>query len=331
MRIPGLQWSVVRRLSSTAPPQDPSTYCRELVRRQAHEHYLASLLLPHSSRSVAFALRALSCEVAAIRDSVSDRRLGQVRAQWWKDVVGKAGEEGSVNHPVARELQALLTNHPDLNKGLLQSLASSRDHFLSDSPFDTLEQVEQYGMDAFSGIYLLLLEAMGNTNGHAKHAVTQLGKCEGLVTLLRGTPHNSSKRRVYLPSSLLAEMGASQEGVLRRGPLEEGLRDVVEVVASRAQQHLEAARMRSKFLEKEHKLLLLPCLACDHYLEALSKVDCNLWDKSLHTRSPTSATLALHLTNIPLIILLVLFLLTATPRNSQLPLSLAWHKFRATY
>ena len=107
-------------------------------------------------------------------------------------------------------------------------------------------QAEDYGEAAFSSVYLLLLEVMGDTSGHARHAAVQLGKCEGLVTLLRGTPHNVNLRRVYLPSALLQQQGVSQEGLLRRGPLEEGVRDVVEILAERAQRHLEASRLRSR-------------------------------------------------------------------------------------
>jgi len=161
--------------------------------------------------------------------------------------------------------------------------------------------VEQYGEKAFSSVYLLLLEVMGNSNGHAKHAATQLGECEGLCTLLRGTPFHVTKRRLYLPSKVMMDLGVTQEGVLRRGPLEEGVRDVVEVIAERAQQHLESVRFRAKYLKPEHKMLLLPAVACDHYLAKLAKLECNVWDKDLHTR------------------------------NSALPLSLAWHRIRGTY
>jgi len=281
---------------------NPPLHCSELVRTTDHEHYVATLVLPEKLRTASFALRALGSEVAGIRDSVSDRTLGMVRTQFWKDAVTNMFQERKAvpNHPVVTEVKRLVdTSRPSAK--LLQNLAGSRDSFLSDKPFGTLEQVEEYGEAAFSSIYLVLLEVLGNDNGHAKHAATQLGKCEGLITLLRGTPYNVSKRRVYLPSSLMIEQGVREEGILRRGPLEEGIRDVVEVVASRAQQHLEAARFRSKFLSRDHKLLLLPCVAADHYLDQLSKADCNLWDKSLHTR------------------------------NSKLPLALAWHKFRGTY
>jgi len=281
---------------------NPPTYCRELVRTTNHEHYIATLLLPEKLRTAAFAIRALGSEVAGVRDSVSDRTLGMVRSQFWKDAVTSMYQEGKAvpNHPVVTEVKRLVDSSLPSQK-LLQDLVGSRDSFLADRPFSSLEQVEQYGEAAFSSIYLLLLELLGNDNGHAKHAATQLGKCEGLVTLLRGTPYNVSKRRVHLPSDLMMEQGVREEGVLRRGPLEDGIRDVVEVVASRAQHHLEAARFRSKFLAAEHKLLLLPCVAADHYLDQLSKVECNLWDKSLHTR------------------------------NSKLPMALAWHKLKGTY
>jgi len=302
MRWQGGTRVLVRSMSSSGKGSPP-TYCRELVRTTDHEHYIATLLLPEKLRSATFAIRALGSEVAGVRDSVSDRTLGMVRTQFWKDAVANMYQEGKTvpNHPVVTEVKRLVDTSPQPSQKLLQDLVGSRDSFLADRPFSSLEQVEQYGEAAFSSIYLLLLELLGNDNGHAKHAATQLGKCEGLVTLLRGTPYNVSKRRVYLPSDLMMEQGVREEGVLRRGPLEDGIRDVVEVVASRAQHHLEAARLRSKFLAAEHKLLLLPCVAADHYLDQLSKVECNLWDKSLHTR------------------------------NSKLPMALAWHKLKRTY
>ena len=130
-----------RALSSGARP-DPGLHCRELVRRQAHEHYLASLLLPDTLRTAAFALRALACEVAGIRDSVSDRTLGLVRVQWWRDTVAGLYREGggAVQHPVARGLGEVVARH-GVKEEQLQRLVGSRDHFLADRPFDTLQQV----------------------------------------------------------------------------------------------------------------------------------------------------------------------------------------------
>eukprot|EP00092_Neocalanus_flemingeri_P007218 GFUD01007797.1.p2 GENE.GFUD01007797.1~~GFUD01007797.1.p2 ORF type:complete len:311 (+),score=90.06 GFUD01007797.1:1561-2493(+) len=291
---------VNRRNMSSSTRGNPAQYCLELVKRTDHEHFLTNLLLPDTIRTDSFAIRALNTEVSGVRDNVSDRTIGLVRMQFWKDTIDNLYENKVPQHPVAVQLHKVI-NQNKPSKELLLRMIQSREQFLSDKPFDTLEQVELYGEQAFSSVYLLLLELLGNDSGHAKHAATQLGKCEGLVTILRATPYNAAKRRCYLPSDLLLEQEVSSEKVIRGGGEEQAVRDVVEVIAGRAQQHLDSCRFRMKYMEKDHKLVLLPAVAVDAYLDRLSKAQCNLWDKSLHSR------------------------------NSWLPMSLYWHKFKQTY
>jgi len=163
----------VRYLSTVTAKLEPSQYCMDLVQKQDYEHYLTNLLIPATARRAAFAARAFSCEVAGVRDSVTDRTIGLMRVQFWKDAISAIYEGRSVpQHPVVMELAGLVATHQP-NQQLLQNLAGSRDHFLSDRPFHSLEEVEEYGEKAFSSVYLLLLEVMGNSSGHAKHAATQ--------------------------------------------------------------------------------------------------------------------------------------------------------------
>jgi len=75
----------IRSVSSKASPAD---HCLELVRRTDHEHFLTNLLLPNIIRTHSFAIRALSSEVSGVRDSVSDKTLGLVRLQFWRDTIG---------------------------------------------------------------------------------------------------------------------------------------------------------------------------------------------------------------------------------------------------
>ena len=126
---------------------------------------------------------------------------------------------------------------------------------------------------------------------------------KGLITLLRGVPFNASKRRCLLPIELLTENKIASESIIRcNGKIDhQEITDILELIASRAEQHLENCRFRSKYLSAEEKLLLLPAVAVDQYLTKLSKVKCNVWDKSLHTR------------------------------NSWLPMSLYWNKLRKKY
>ena len=104
---------LVRTMSSGRG--NPPLHCSELVRTTDHEHYVATLVLPEKLRTASFALRALGSEVAGIRDSVSDRTLGMVRTQFWKDAVSNMFQEGKAvpNHPVVTEVKRLVdTSRP---------------------------------------------------------------------------------------------------------------------------------------------------------------------------------------------------------------------------
>ena len=44
-------------------------------------------------------------------------------------------------------------------------------------------------------------------------------------------------------------------------------------------------RFRLKYRNTEHKVLLLPAVVMDSYLERLSTAKCNVWAKELHSRN----------------------------------------------
>ena len=289
--------------ASSERQTNPAQFCLEAVRRTDYEHFLTNLLLPKNIKTDSFAIRAFSSEVANVRENVSERTLGLMRLQFWRDTIDRLYDGDCPQHPVAIQLFRIIKQSRP-SKQLFHNIISSREQFLSDQPFASLEEVEKYGEEAFSSVYLLLLESLGNKNGHVKHAVTQLGKGEALVTLLRALPYNAAKRRCYLPSDLLMEREVSTEQVLRGGnteDLSQDLREIIEVVAGRAEQHLENSRFRARYLSREEKLLLLPAVGADQYLSSLSKVSCNPWHPALNKR------------------------------NSWLPISLYWHKFKQSY
>ena len=167
---------------------------------------------------------------------------------------------------------------------------NSRTSFLSDRPFETADDVDVYGKNCFASVQYLLLEALtedDDVSGHARHAATQLGLAQGLVTLLRGVPYNASKRKVFLPTALMAEHSVTAETVLRggKGQEGEGLSLVVESLAARAQDRLENCRFRAKYLNKQQKLAMLPAASVDMYLAGLHKAKCDVFDAKLQKSS----------------------------------------------
>ena len=130
----------------------------------------------------------------------------------------------------------------------------------------------------------------------------QLGKSEGILTLIRGIPYSAAHlNKVYIPINLLADHKVSSESIIRNNFDKEKMQTLVESMAAVAEDHLSNARFRAKYLSKEEKLILLPAITIDRFMTRLSRAKCNIFDPSL------------------------------TSRDSLLSVSLYWNKIRSTY
>lgn len=143
-----------------------------------------------------------------------------------------------------------------------------------------VEGLERYGEGTASQLLYLQLAAAGCSSKDADHAASHLGKAVGICTLLKGTAVHAAQRRSYLPIDLCAEHKVSQEEVYR-GVVSEGLRDVALKVASVAKGHLDEARALAGKVPPEARPLLLPAVACEHYLRALERSNFDLFEPRL--------------------------------------------------
>lgn len=290
-----LSVSSVVRLQSSRSVQT-AAYCMDLVKKRDYDHFLTTLLLPREARRASFAIRALNAEVAGVRDVVTNKAAGQGRMVFWRQTLNQIYEgEATMGHPVASELRRAIREH-GLSKEPLMRLIDSRDTFLDDElkpPFDTMDEVDAYAEQAFSSIHCLVLETLAQktagVKGHARHAANQLGKAEGLVTLLRSVPYTAAKlRRVNLPGELLVKHQVPVNNILNwskhKDSSGEDLQKVVETVAARADDHLNNCRFRSKYLSDTEKLVLLPAVSVDRYLATLHKVHCDVFNKKMQHR-----------------------------------------------
>ena len=66
------------------------------MRRHDRDRYQTALFAPADRREALFALYAFNYEVARVRETVTPPMLGQIRLQWWREVIdgglfGRAG------------------------------------------------------------------------------------------------------------------------------------------------------------------------------------------------------------------------------------------------
>src|SRR6516162_6260554 len=90
---------------------DAFAHCAELVRAADRDRFLASLFAPSERRDALHALYAFNVEVARVREAAREPLPGEIRLQWWSDVLnGDRAEEASAN-PVASALLAAIERH----------------------------------------------------------------------------------------------------------------------------------------------------------------------------------------------------------------------------
>ncbi|KAG8133800.1 hypothetical protein E2320_011548 [Naja naja] len=74
-------------------------YCLDLLRKRDYEGFLCALLLPAESRASVLALRAFN-----IRDSVTEKTIGLMRIEFWRNAVEDIYQDNPPQQPVAIEL-----------------------------------------------------------------------------------------------------------------------------------------------------------------------------------------------------------------------------------
>eukprot|EP00112_Aurelia_sp_Birch-Aquarium-sp1_P019555 Seg4855.1 transcript_id=Seg4855.1/GoldUCD/mRNA.D3Y31 product="NADH dehydrogenase complex I assembly factor 6" protein_id=Seg4855.1/GoldUCD/D3Y31 len=251
-------------------------------RRNDYENHLCCLRLADPITVAAFAIRAFNVEIAKIKDSVTENRIGMMKLQFWKDVIQEIYEGQARAHPVALLLSDVIQKH-NLTKIWFNRLLNARETSLEDRPFMTIKEIEDYGENSVSPVNYLILESLGIKDVHADHVLSHIGKAISLSIVLRAMPFNAQRRRVFLPVDLLMKHKISQEDILRkRKP--EVTSEIIYEVASQAHMHLEKARNMREKMPKQAAQVCLPAVSCNSYLEKIQKLDFNVFHPSLQQR-----------------------------------------------
>src|SRR5215472_846603 len=83
-----------------------------LVRQHDRDRFQTVLFAPAARREALFALYAFNCEIARVRESVTEPTLGRIRLQWWRENIAAAYEDGPVrDHDVVEALTDTIRAH----------------------------------------------------------------------------------------------------------------------------------------------------------------------------------------------------------------------------
>jgi len=221
--------------------QDAFAHCEGLLRAADKDRFLTALFAPAACRDALFALYAFNLEIARVREVVREPVAGEIRLQWWSDVLGGAGRGEVAAHPVVAALLATIA-HYRLPPEPFKALIDARRFDLYDEPMATLADLEAYADGASASLIALaaqILAAGGEPDiGALSH---HAGLAHALAGLLAAFPVHAARGQLYIPLEILARHGADRQGV-KGPPATPQLLAALAELRARARRHLGAAQ-----------------------------------------------------------------------------------------
>src|SRR5581483_4795422 len=167
-------------------------YCAELVRAADRDRYVATLFAPAEHRGALHALYGFNSEVARVREVAREPLPGEIRLQWWSEVLrGERDGEAQAN-PVAAALLASIAQYR-LPPDKLIDLVDARRFDLYDEPMATLAELETYASKTSAALFALASQILSGSGTEA--AAELAGRAHAIAGLLRALPHHAARRQ----------------------------------------------------------------------------------------------------------------------------------------
>nr|WP_249116870.1 phytoene/squalene synthase family protein [Ciceribacter sp. L1K23] len=212
-----------------------------MLREIDRDRYLACLLSPADKRPAIAALYAFSAELARIRDLVREPLPGEIRLQYWRDLLDGKGHGSTEANPVAAGLLAAIERYR-LPLAPLQAMVEARLFDLYDDPIETRGMLEGYAGETASALIQLTGLVLDPADA-ARHAETagHAGIAQAIAGLILLMPLHRRRGQLYLPLELLSAVGLDREAFLA-GEDRQRIGAAIEAFAGLAREHLEKAR-----------------------------------------------------------------------------------------
>jgi phytoene synthase len=249
--------------------QEAFAHCAELVRAADRDRFLASLFAPAQDRDALHALYAFNIEVSRVRDMAREPLPGEIRLQWWSDVLNGEREEEARANPVASALIAAVTSHQLVANTLMTFVEASR-FDLYDEPMATISDLEAYAKSKSSVLFALAAQILAGVG--AEVAAGPAGIAYAIAGLLRAFPLHAARRQLYVPIELLDRHEVSREDIFA-GKSSAGLEAALSDLRGLARRHLLAAHQRLAGLPRSAMPAFLPVALVQPSLDRLERSD----------------------------------------------------------
>jgi len=248
--------------------QDAVTYCAELVRSADRDRFIATLFAPASNRDALYALYAFNVELAHVRDRAREAAAGEIRLQWWREILQGERRGEAMASPVATSLLNTIEVHR-LPVDALLALVEARRFDLYDEPMPTIADLEDYGDKTASLLFEMAARVLG---ADAAVAARPAGIAYAVAALSVALPRQVARRQLYVPLELLERHGADAADLFA-GRSSPALNQAVAELRNLARSHLTAAANSLRGISEQALPAFLPLAPVRRSLDHLDRSD----------------------------------------------------------
>jgi 15-cis-phytoene synthase len=250
-----------------------AAFCAELVRTHDFDNYATTLFAPLRCRRALLALYAFNVEIVRVREQITQPLPGEIRLQWWIDMVGGAGHGGVEGNPVAAELLLAIRDH-GLPVELLSRLIEAHHFDLYNDPMPDMAALEQYLGDTSCALFSLASRVVGHRSDETDHLVRHAGLAGGIARVIAKVGSDGSRRQAYVPLLLLEQHGVDLEQMFA-GRDTPSVRAAIGGLADQARSHLEVALGLLPNLQPQSRGIYLPLALARRALNEALGTDIN--------------------------------------------------------
>jgi phytoene synthase len=248
---------------------DNARYCETLVREADRDRYLATLFVPERDRAALHALHAFDIELSRVRELAREPMPGEIRLQWWREVLDGERDGEARAHPVAAALLGARTAH-GLPRASLVAMVDARSFDLYDEPFETIEDWQRYAEDTEGALIACAAHVVGRPHAVPQELAARAGCALAGWGVLRQLPVHLSRGQCFVPLEILGHFGANLEDGLG-GRITPEWRAALAELRLRIRRDLDAAATLVGAVAEDAMPALLPCAPVRRALKPMER------------------------------------------------------------
>jgi 15-cis-phytoene synthase len=258
-------------MSSADGDRESAAFCAELVRSHDFSRYASTLFVPAPQRRALLAIYAFNVEISRVREQVSQPLPGEMRLQWWTDMLAGAGHGGVEGNPVAAELLLAIRGW-HLPAERLSRLIDEHQFDLYNDPMPTMAALEGYINDTSCALFSLGAGIAGWQSEEIDHLARHAGLAQGIAQVMSALPLDASRRQLFVPLQLLESQGSGMEEVFS-GKQTPNVRAAIDQLIVEAREHLTTAFALLASVPPPVRPVFLPLALVRRDLDWMSRAD----------------------------------------------------------